>query len=779
MSKALSLFSRIVLSLLMLMSAAPAFANEADPNVWVKVTLETGEQITAHWVGDEHFHFLVDSNGKIYMANDNGSFSYVDSATFKQRRDAFIEQRVEADVRPNMRKLSKKERDYFPDRSRFLGKKKGLVVLLEFGEDNGSGGTNAATAFKFSRDIIGDPVAHYNKFLNQVNFNEGDFVGSVHDYFYDQSYGKFDVTFDVVGPVSLSKNGAYYAGSTGYQRCSEMVVEALEKIDGEVDFTQYDWGDDGNVSQIAFVCAGSTPSSGGSIWPHKASFEKYGLPTLTLDGKTIDTYCVVAELTKKANGYAPAGIGCFVHEYSHCFGFPDLYDVNHWTGYGVGYFDVMGSGEKNGDGYSPCGYSAYEKMCLGWLDPVVLDESCKIRNMKPISDYGETYIIYTDNPDSTEYYIMENRQPCRWDVGMPAFGLVIFRVDFNPEAWYKNVVNSPRYKNVTMHERFRVINADNNPLWVYYNDGYYVSAKYQTGVPFPQPGHDAFSDTTLPQMIQYNGTDTKTPFANREITAITQNEDGTIDFDFHLPKSNAPEYSGLYLDENATAPVEYGASASATKLYHVHTNMSLKTNRWLTMWLPFALTDAEVQAAFGDNTRVALFSSGDNSSLRFNTTQEGVPANTPVLIYLEDTKPLRQVATMPRRYVPESSNGLTEAVQTKIGNFSFVGVGNTTMVPKGCYFISNGTLYKSAGTTSLKAFKGYFIADGSTINSMVVDIDDSGQATYVDGHLVSVDDQSLGDIYNMSGVLVRKAATTTEGLPRGLYLLNGKKIVVR
>ena len=149
------------------------------------------------------------------------------------------------------------------------------------------------------------------------------------------------------------------------------------------------------------------------------------------------------------------------------------------------------------------------------------------------------------------------------------------------------------------------------------------------------------------------------------------------------------------------------------------------------------------------------------------------------MIYLEDTKPLRQVATMPRRYVPESSNGLTEAVQIKIGNFSFVGVGNTTMVPKGCYFISNGTLYKSAGTTSLKAFKGYFIADGSTINSMVVDIDDNGQATYVDGHLVSVDDQSLGDIYNMSGVLVRKAATTTEGLPRGLYLLNGKKIVVR
>lgn len=779
MSRISSVFSRIVFLLLVMMSTMPVFADEADPTVWLQVTLDTGEQITAHWVGDERFHFLVDSEGNTYMANDEGSFSYVDSVTLQQRRDAFFEQLMEGVGRPGMRKLSTKERDYFPDRSRFLGKKKGLVVLLEFGEDNGAGGKNAATAFKFSKNIIGDPVQHFDKFLNQVNFKEGNFVGSVHDYFYDQSYGKFDVTFDVVGPVLLSKNAAYYSGSTGYQRCSEMVIEALQKIDDAVDFTQYDWGDDGNVSQIGFICAGGNPSEGGVIWPHKFTLEYGGYSPMTLDGKTFNIYCVVNELQKNDNAYAPAGIGCFVHEYSHCFGFPDLYDVNHWTGYGVGFFDLMGSGYKNGDGYVPCGYSAYEKMCLGWLDPVVLDESCKIRNMKPLSENGETYIIYADNPDSTEYYIMENRQASRWDVGLPAFGLLIYRVDFNPVAWERNIVNSPRYKNITMHERFRVINADNQPIWSYSNGGYYVLAKYQTGVPFPQPGHDAFTNTTLPQMIQYNGTDTKTQLRNKEMTGITQNEDGTIDFDFHLPESDAPEYSGLYLDENSATPVAYEASASATKLYHVHTNMSLKTNRWLTMWLPFALSDDEVQATFGDNTRVALFSSGDDNSLRFSTTQDGIPANTPVLVYFEDTKPLRQVATIPGRYLPEASNGLTEAVQTKIGNFSFVGVGNTTVVPKGCYFISNGTLYKSAGTTSLKAFKGYFIADGSTINSMVVEIDENGQETYVDGHLVSVDDQTLGDIYNMSGMLVRKAATTTEGLPRGLYLLNGKKIVVR
>ena len=780
MRKASDTIMAMVLTLLVWLAPATASADQADPSVWLNITLDNGRQVTAHWVGDEHFHYLVDSENNIYMANDKGSFSFVDSITFRQRHEAFVEQRMET-LRhaTGMRKLSMKERDYYPDPINFLGKKKGLVVLVEFGESDGDGGTNDATAFEFSTNIIGDPLQHYEKFFNQENFNEGNFVGSVHDYFLDQSYGKFDVTFDVVGPVKVSKNSAYYSGSSGYQRCSEMVREALTEVNSIVDFTLYDWDGDGEVNQVGFICAGHGPSNGGTIWAHKFSLTDAGSQKLSLDGMDLNTYCVVNELQMLNNKPAPAGIGGFIHEYSHCFGFPDLYDVNHWTGYGVGFFDLMGSGEKNGDSYIPCGYSAYEKMCMGWLDPVALDESCKVSGMKPLSQNGETYIIYTDNPDSTEYYILENRQCDKWDCGLPAFGLLIYRVDFNAEAWRRNIVNSPRYKGVTMHERFRVINADNNPIWVYYNGGYYVMAKYQTGVPFPQPGHDSFTADTKPQMIQYNGTDTKTPLEGRELTDITQNADGTMSFDFHLPDAGSPTYYGLYLDENATEPVPYEASATPETYYNVHTNILLKTNRWLTLWLPFALSNDEVQAAFGHHTRVALFTSGGDNSLQFYTTDEGIPANTPVLVYLESDAPLRQVGTMPQRFVPESANGLTEAVHTKVGPFSFVGVGNATIVPKDCYFISNGALYKSTGTTTLKAFKGYFVADGNTINTMTIDIDENGQATYVDDHLVSLDGATLGDIHTLSGILVRKDATTTEGLPKGLYLLGGKKIVVR
>ncbi|MBO4659391.1 MAG: M6 family metalloprotease domain-containing protein [Prevotella sp.] len=773
-------YLRLLVLIIAWTAAALSYADEADPNAWMQVKLDDGTEITAKWVGDEHFHFLVDTNGNTYMPNAKGTFSLIDEATLEQKREAFILQRLsEAESHMSLRKLSSKERDYYPDKSSFLGKKKGLVILVEFGDGDGNGGTDASTAWKFSPDITGDTKAHFNKFLNQENLSEGKYIGSVHDYFYDQSYGKFDLTFDVVGPVTLSKNSAYYAGTTRNEKSGEMAKEAFILADELVDYSDYDWNGDGCVNQVAIVYAGGGESSSNSIWAHKYTLTESKVMPIQLDGMTLDVYCMVSELTSSGNKKVPRAIGTFIHEYSHCFGFPDLYDVVHWSGYGVGFFDVMGSGEKNGSGYCPAGYSAYEKMCLGWLDPVVLSESCKIRDIQPLSKNGETYLFYTDNPDSTEYYIIENRQKDRWDAGLPAFGLLVYRVDFSETAWRYNVVNCSRYPKYNQHERFRVINADNNPLVYYYNGGYYVGYDLQTGVPFPQPGHDAFSDSTYPQMVQYNGTDKKYFLYGREMTDITQNDDGTISFDFHLPDQDAMVMRGLYLDEMTEEPATYLASESQLEKYNVHTNMSLKTNRWLTMWLPFQLDDNEVKAAFGNDTRVALFTGGDDHSLRFSVTQDGIPANTPVLIYIQSDNELEQVATMTRRFVPKASSPLTEAVNTKVGPFTFVGVSNYTTVPKDCYFFSNGALYKSTGTTTVKAFKGYFKTEGNGLSAIDVNVDEGGQQTYVDDNLVSIREQSLGDIYTLSGNIARKDAMTTEGLPKGVYVLNGKKIIIK
>ena len=118
-------------------------------------------------------------------------------------------------------------------------------------------------------------------------------------------------------------------------------------------------------------------------------------------------------------------------------------------------------------------------------------------------------------------------------------------------------------------------------------------------------------------------------------------------------------------------------------------------------------------------------------------------------------------------------------MNTKVGPFTFVGVSNYTTVPKDCYFFSNGTLYQSAGSTTMKAFKGYFKTEGDDLGYINVDVDESGQQTYVDDQLVSIGEQTLGDVFALDGSVVRKDATTTEGLPKGIYVVRGKKIVVR
>ena len=74
------------------------------------------------------------------------------------------------------------------------------------------------------------------------------------------------------------------------------------------------------------------------------------------------------------------GIGTICHEFSHCLGYPDMYDTRGNSGtsntwYGMGTWDLMCSGSYNGNEYCPAGYTAYEKMVGGWIKPVDLSET--------------------------------------------------------------------------------------------------------------------------------------------------------------------------------------------------------------------------------------------------------------------------------------------------------------------------------------------------------------------------------------------------------------------
>ena len=157
-------------------------------------------------------------------------------------------------------------------------------------------------------------------------------TGSVRDYFRAQSYGQFAPEFDVVGPLTAANDMAYYGRHSGNNNDShvpELVWEACLQADPLVNFADYDWNGDGEADLVYMVYAGYSEAQGAApetIWPQKWYLTMY--QSLQLDGVTIDGYACSSEL-RGTSGSELDGIGTACHEFSHCLGLPDTYDMIH------------------------------------------------------------------------------------------------------------------------------------------------------------------------------------------------------------------------------------------------------------------------------------------------------------------------------------------------------------------------------------------------------------------------------------------------------------------
>ena len=425
----------------------------------------------------------------------------------------------------------------------YQGKKRGLVILVNF--------SNLSMVTENCHDEF------YQQF-NQIGYNHNNHIGSVHDYFYDQSYGTFDLSFDVVGPVTVSRQYSYYGANSAKKSNSDlhvgqMISEACNLADGEVNYSDYDWDGDGEVDQVYVIYAGYGEASGApanTIWPHEFSltgcaYNGDGDGPLTLDGVKIDTYACSCELAGYS-GKTMMGIGTACHEFSHCLGLPDFYDVKYNGGFGMESWDIMDSGGYNGpdrNGEVPCGYTAYERWFAGWLNFTELNEMERIKDMPDLGTTPTSYIIY-NNSNHDEYFTLENRQNTRWfeyvNTSRNCHGLLITHVDYSARAWLTNSVNTN-----SEHQRMSIVPADND-YGFYYNDGvnerYVPSNEELEGDLFP--GSCGVKEFTNISHLNvggrlYNQNDDGTFYLNKPITNIKESE-GLISFDFmggiYVPK---------------------------------------------------------------------------------------------------------------------------------------------------------------------------------------------------------------------------------------------------
>lgn len=251
----------------------------------------------------------------------------------------------------------------------------------------------------------------------------------------------------------------------------------------------------------------------------------------------------------------------------------------------------------------------------------------------------------------------------------------------------------------------------------------------------------------------------------------------------HVASEGGQNYPGFYEPQLLAMPMD--VTLEDTKTYNEAparvANVTLDRKlgeKWNTIVLPFALTETQVTEMFGEGTKVAAYKgstvNGDHVTLNFEE-QTSMVANTPYMI-----KPGTDASKKVNGVVLESAS---ELKVEDANNHGIDFVGNYTKdlsLQKNCFFISNNIFYRASGQETMKAYRATFqvpstMSGAKTMNTVFVG--EGGSVTAIDD--VQVSPQASFDVYHINGMLVKKNAIDLNGLDKGIYIINGKKYVVK
>ncbi len=469
------------------------------------ITQEDGTEVVVYQHGDERFHWTTNEAGEWIEQDDNGKWHRVAALSDEQ-----IQARREASKFALAEQAQRRKPSATQTAVETNIAEHGLVILVNF-SDQAFKATQAEmdsmhNGYNYSRDYSYE----YNRVTYDIHTE-----GSARQYFYDASFGQYNPKFDVVGPVTVSQKYSYYGANDTYgndQRAEKMVYEACLLVDSlypEIDFSTYDNNGDGEMDYVYVVYAGYGEADGGAantIWPH-SYWLQYGGYNLTIDGVKIDKYACGNEVNAVSRQHD--GISTFVHEFSHVLGFPDLYATDGSTHRTLGDWDVMDYGTYNNDGNTPPTYSAYERFFFGWLTPTLITDTALL-TLHDLYSTNEAFLISPNDrhnligndPDTTVFYLIENRQPNIWDDYLEGHGMMLTKVQYDYDKWYYNRVNNTKSK---------------------------------LGVDIIEAKANSLPSTNLPTDLFPAGATEYTKISGHPIYNIQQTEDGDIRFAYLSP----------------------------------------------------------------------------------------------------------------------------------------------------------------------------------------------------------------------------------------------------
>lgn len=263
------------------------------------------------------------------------------------------------------------------------------------------------------------------------------------------------------------------------------------------------------------------------------------------------------------------------------------------------------------------------------------------------------------------------------------------------------------------------------------------------------------------------------------------NEDGT--------STDCPE-EFLVLDEDETLD-DNRSLTKATMVFH-----RTFTDKWNSLILPVDMTADQVKAAFGKGTKLAKFNKYDDNWIYFLPVEPDaygimLKANIPYIIH-----PTRQPDSVNRNYNVgsgkekhidgpvytvtgiyyggqptemkcEDTGSSTNTGMTHYGSYVY-----RQEVPAKSYMLSKGAMVHTSKVHKVKSYRSWLEETTPSEKTLQLIVSDSDNST-TGIKVIEEAPQNANAIYNVSGM--RMNSSNTDNLPKGVYIINNKKVVIK
>lgn len=249
---------------------------------------------------------------------------------------------------------------------------------------------------------------------------------SLTSFYEKSSYGVLKLSGTVLPTYKAKKSSSYYSELYKYNGEGDITIleEVLEYYDSSIDFSEYDYNNDGFIDGIYLVYAHEQDYEDSNLWwawqnwasaydfnqkydGVKANYFMWASAGFILEG--IDTgngydyfdYKAMYDSSLKLNMHT------FIHETGHMFGLDDYYDYDSDNGPsgGLGGADLMD--------YTVGDHCPFSKMMLGWVNPIIVLDTVTLE-ISSFTKTGQCIMIpkgFTNNGYFSEYLTIDLYTP--------------------------------------------------------------------------------------------------------------------------------------------------------------------------------------------------------------------------------------------------------------------------------------------------------------------------------------------------------------------------------